>query len=332
MSAATAMPGWLASMIGLGQLLLVGLVLSVILVTWITIHRLRHPPRRTYSWAVARSLPGDPSELEAPREYETIDLTFPKLSTRAWIIPGDAPDGPLIICTPGWGDSKIGILPRLEALVPYASRIVAWDPPGHAEASGAWDFGLRTAPMLLEIIRTLRASDTERVILFGWSMGAGVSIAAAAHDAADNTNLISGVIAEAPYAMPWTPAYRVLHLSGLPWRINGPIAFALLGIMHGVGPRWRATKNGLPAFDRTQLAARLTCPLRIIHTDTDEVCPIEDARAIAAAAPDAQLSIIHNGTHNTLWTNPETRSECIEAVGEFLTSVGDRAGRSTVRA
>lgn len=307
--------------LGLAQLLLLGLLLSIALITWITIHKLRHPPRRTYSWAVARAVPGDPSELDDPRAYETIDLNLPALTTRAWIITADAPDAPPIYCTPGWGESKISVLPRLNALLPHASRIIAWDPPGHGEASGAWDFSLRSGQILLDIIRTLRTDDTERAILFGWSMGAGVAIAAAARDSIDNTSLVSAVIAEAPYVMPWTPAQRVLHLSGLPWRLNTPIAFSLLGIANAVGPRWRATRNGLPAFDRAQLAAHMTQPLRIIHTDNDEVCPLHDSRAIAAAARDAQLTIIHDGTHNTLWTAPDTRDQSIDAVNQFLTEL-----------
>ncbi len=46
-------------------------------------------------------------------------------------------------------------------------------------------------------------------------------------------------------------------------------------------------------------------PLLVIHSDTDEVNPVEGGRAIYAAAPQPKtLVILHGYTHNTLYQNP----------------------------
>jgi len=102
------------------------------------------------------------------------------------------------------------------------------------------------------------------------------------------------IIAEAPYRLPKTPASRVMRQAGLPWAGVGPIAYLLLGLRTGAGALWRG-------FDRAEHAARLRSPLLVIHGDADAICPLEDGRAIAAAAPGGQLLIVEGGRHNDLW-------------------------------
>jgi pimeloyl-ACP methyl ester carboxylesterase len=301
-------------MLGLLQLLALGFAIALTLATWIVIRRLRNPPRRTYAWAVSRATPGDPSELDEPRDFTAFQITLDGVQCAAWEIRGDNPDAPVLICAPGWGDSKLGILPRLSALTPHASRIIAWDSPGLGDTPGLCPHGTREPRMLLQLARDTRTSDRETVVLYGWSLGASTAIATGALDAQSDQPIIAGIIAEAPYRQAWTPAFGVIRGANLPWRLNGPLAFGVMGLRLTGDPFWRR-------FDRAGHAARLRCPILIIHGTADTICPYADAQAIAAAAPDATLIPIPDAGHNNLWSDG-FRERVAGAVADFLGSFG----------
>jgi len=312
--------------LGLIALLSIGLALAVSLAVWFVVHRIGHPPRKTTAWAIARGLPSDPGELDEPLEYSACEqsLRFKKSSQMfpLWEITGEAHEGagaggggPVVVFTPGWGDSRLGVLPRLSPLRKVASRIIAWDPPGHGDAPGTWTKGVHEPAMLLEIVDELCRAQSAGVILMGSSAGAGVCIAAAALDAErpEQSRSIVGVIAEAPYRHAPVPARNVIRGSGQPWAINGPLAFALMGIIEGVGPRWRG-------FDRAALARAVRAPVLVLHGDQDAVCPLDDGREIAEACG-GELVVIEGGGHNDLWTDAAFREQCAEAVERFIRSI-----------
>ena len=310
-------------MLPLLAVLALGLTLAIGASVWLMIWRLRHPPRRTYAWAMARSVPGDPSELDTPREFVATELAVGEgIRCPAWDIRGDDPQGPVIIATPGWGDSKIGALFRIDALCAHASRLIAWDPPGTGEARGLCPMGTREPAMVLAIARWLRAEESApAVIAHGWSLGGGVAIAAAGLDAERGTCLLDGAIAECPYRVPWTPAFRVMRGAGLPWRINGPIAMALLGLRLTRHPRWRG-------FDRVRWAARVRVPVLVIHGARDTVCPPEDGRAIAgASASHGDFIEVPGAAHNDLWTDDRWRNAVADAVRTHVRAVASRTRR-----
>ena len=49
--------------LGLILLLVAGLVIGVIAMTWYTVYVLTHPPRRSYAYAVSKGLPSEPKDL-----------------------------------------------------------------------------------------------------------------------------------------------------------------------------------------------------------------------------------------------------------------------------
>jgi pimeloyl-ACP methyl ester carboxylesterase len=301
-------------MLGLLQLLALGFAIALALATWIVVRRLRNPPRRTYAWAVSRGMPGDPAEMDEARAYTPFEIMLDGVACSAWDIPGDAPGGPVVVCAPGWGDSKLGILVRLDALTPYASRVIAWDSPGLGDTPGTCPHGTSEPAMLVRLARDVRTTESDTVVLYGWSLGASTAIAAAALDGAADQPVVAGVIAEAPYRQAWTPAFAVIRGARLPWRLNGPLAFAVMGLRLTGDPLWRG-------FDRATHAARLRCPLLIIHGTADTICPYADAQAIAAAAPDATLVPVPDAGHNNLWSDG-FREPIVAAVADFLGSFG----------
>lgn len=290
----------------LGLFLLIGLVVWLIWLTWYTLRVLTRPYRRTYASALARGTPGDPSELppgpHGPRTFTSWEFDTAGLRLPVWDCPGDRVDGPVIVLSHGWGDSRIGGLSRVQRLAPFASRLILWDIPGHGDAPGTCTLGTHEVAALFALLEQLGGP----VVLYGWSLGAGVSIATAAI-----APTVAAVIAEAPYRVPITPARNVMRGVGLPWRMNLAPAMSLLGIRFGVGPRWRG-------FDRAALATSLTAPLLVLHGEEDEVCPLEDGRAIAAAASRGTFVPIPGGRHHGLWTDPALADVCAARVEAFL--------------
>src|ERR1051325_5442832 len=194
------------SILGLAVLLLVGLLIAIIAMTAYTTFLLTHPPRRTYASALARGRPGEPGELDpgprGKRSWKSWTLQHRGLDLPVWDIEGDKPDGRVFILSHGWGDSRIGGLTRTPPLAQFASRVILWDMPGHGEARGTCSLGTREVGALQNLIERIG----EPVILYGWSLGAGVSIVAAAE-----TSGVAAVITEAPYCLPATPARNVLR-------------------------------------------------------------------------------------------------------------------------
>lgn len=278
-------------------LLIAGLVYVLILVVAL-MWGLTHPPRHGYSFAVARGIPGSPDEIDPPLKFDEWQFVSRGRTLDAWDIAGRNPAGPTIVFAHGWGDSRIGSLVRVAHLADAASRMIAWDLPGHGEAPGICRLGKFEA----DDVRALLDSVGGPVVLFGWSLGAGLCI-----EAGDDAR-VTAVIAEAPYRFQDVPARNVLRLSRLPSGFPLDIALALLGM------KGQARRDS----DRAGFAARLTCPLLVLLGTEDEVSPPADGREIAKAAPNATLVEIEGGDHNALWVEPEWARVCGEAVHGFL--------------
>lgn len=290
---------------GLAALLALGLIVALIWAIVATAWFLTHPPRRTYASMLRKGRPGDPAELDPPRSFDAFTLSLQGTRIEAWSIVGDEADGPVAIVTHGWGDGKVGVLTRLDALTPSCSRIIAWDLPGHGSSSGRCALGLREPDLLIALVREL-APDAS-LLLYGWSLGGGVSIVAA-----PSLPGVVGVVAEAPYRVARTPAESVLWLRRLP-RMPLVPALRLVAAVSG---------RSFAGFDRAAHARSLGIPLVVLHGSDDEVCPIEDGRAIAEAGR-GELITIEGGRHNDLWS--ENRPETLPAIREAVRGIIGKA-------
>lgn len=296
-------------LLGLAALLGVGLVVFYLAVGWFVAMKLLHPPRRTYGWAVARNRPGDPSELETPLEYESWNAESRGRRFECWDIEGADPDGPVVVFAHGWSDARLGSLERIPHLAEACSRFVAFDFARHGESDdGRFTLGVHEAEDLDAVLRML---DTDRpVVLYGWSLGGGVAL-----DAAARGTPCAGVIAEAPYARALTPARNVLRIMGLPYHGVPDVLFVVMGVLLGLGPRWKG-------FDRSEIAAKLRVPVHVIHGSHDEVCPVADGRAIAESAERGSYTEIQSGRHTDLWSEPHlgaVKAAAVNAVRELAT-------------
>lgn len=291
-------------------LLALGLVLAYAVTTIAIIRAISHPPRRGYAWAVSRSLPGDPSELPTPIPFTAFTITGPRGPLAAWDIPGlvaASSTAPTLVFTPGWGESKISVLARLDLLRPHVARIIAFDLPGMGDSPGRCTQGLLEPADLRAVLATLPPGTP--VILHGNSLGAGVVLAAA-----PLTPHLRAVIAECPYCTAFTPARNFLRHRHLPHRVTLPLALAWIALRHGHDPRWRA-------FDRLRDAQNCPAPLLILHGLDDHIAPPADGRALAAAAPAGRLIEIPAAGHTDLWTLPDARVSAAAELTAFLRMV-----------
>ncbi len=289
-------------MLGLLLLLAVGGALYWLLLVFLTARTLTHPPRQTYASAVSRGRAGDPSELDEPREFEAWTLPSQGRDLSVWDVRGRSADGPIAIVTHGWSSGKVHALRRLPLLCSLCSRVVFWDMPGHGESGGRCTLGVLETNDLLAIIE--RVGHGRPIVLCGSSMGSGVSIAAAAR-----SEHISLVIVEAPYRMPITPARNVMRFQRSPVWLNLSPALAYVGL--AACGRWTGpglVHAGGPVFDRAKLAAKLACPLLVLHGDEDPTCPTVDGREIAEACPSGRFVEIPGGTHQNLWKDADCRA------------------------
>ncbi|MDF1809144.1 MAG: alpha/beta hydrolase [Phycisphaerales bacterium] len=295
--------------IGLLQLLSVGLILYLFILIIYTMWGLTHPHRQTYASAMSKKLPGDPSELDNPLEYEERVVTGSRGKIYTWIIKGKKIDGPTVVMTHGWGSSRLGGLKRLSPIVDLANEVILWDLPGHGDSQGITNLGSSEHHDLKMIIEQCVDADSKGVVLYGWSMGAGVSLAAATEN--KDAFPIIGVICESPYILPQTPALNVIKLRGVPYRFNVKPAIQLIGILFGVGRKW----NGFP---RDEICKQVNQPVLIIHGDQDPVCPISDGQQISDSAPNSKMITIEGGGHNNLWTDSVFVEQMKKTIASFL--------------
>ncbi|HEX7008361.1 MAG TPA: alpha/beta fold hydrolase, partial [Phycisphaeraceae bacterium] len=245
------------------------------------IYQIRHPPRKTFAVALAHGDPTEPSELGYASQ--SVTFTLPDgTTTPGWIIDGRSHDGPTVIIVHGYGDSRYGALSWLPLVAPHAQRVVLFDLPGQGESQAkASGGGLREPADVLAVLDQIDAP--QGAVLFGYSMGAGIAIAAAAQAG----QRIVGVIADGPYR-DWDEPLRS-HFRARRYPI-----FPILPLA-GLILRWVA--RGFDRFDRAAYAAQVRGPLLVLHGSEDELCPIESARAIALTAPRGRLVEFPGGHH-----------------------------------
>lgn len=297
--------------IGLLQILLVGLLVYWLWLVLYSVIALTRPPRRTYAWALAKNIPGDPSECDQPCAFETFVLKTQSAEIECWRVKGQCPHGPVVVMTHGWGSSKQGGLKRLAGVLAGASEVILWDLPGHGESAGACRLGTSEHQELCALIE--HVGHDQEIVLFGWSMGAGICLRAAS-ELSDRARILC-VICEAPYIHAITPARNVIGLRGFPTRFNLPAAFVYLGIRFGLGPSWKG-------FARDEIAAQLSVPVVVLHGQQDPVCPSSDGERIAQAASQGRCELIADAGHNNLWSDPRFREQSSQVV---LGSIRDAA-------
>jgi len=312
------MDRYTSRVIGLLTLLAIAFVVLLALFTGVLVYEMRHPPRRTTAYALARGLSVDP---------EAVGLAFTEWNVESdgatlpvWDIAahGDAPATAVFVH--GWGMSRIDMLARIGPWPQLVSRIIMVDLRGHGEASapGANAPGANapgtSAPGMSnlgvgecrDLIALLEALDADPIVLVGFSMGAVIAIETAAMDSPVRDR-IAGVVAFGPYDDFHTSLRGRLTVAGYPSR---PLTDLALFILRMTGLRHQTL---------AAQAEQLHCPLLVIHGERDRVVPVSHGKRIAAAAPISTLRTVPDGAHLDLHLADEEAVR--EAVTEFVSSL-----------
>jgi pimeloyl-ACP methyl ester carboxylesterase len=298
-------------MIGLLVLLVTALALLIVLLTALLVREMRHPPRHTAGYAVARGLAVDPGELGLA--FEEWNLERPGgVTLPVWEIasPHSRTQDPKARLTAvlihGWGHSRVDTLARVEPLLEHCDRLTLFDLRGHGEATGASALGDGEADDLAALLEALGPG---RFLLVGHSMGAVIAIAAAAGRAGEDLRArIAGVVAYGPYCDFHSSLRGRLAVAGYPGRPMTDLAL------------WWLRIRGIRPLSLTEAdAGSLRCPLLIMHGEEDQVAPLTHSERLVAAAPCATLRVVPGAGHVDLHSADEANHAA--AIEEFIASL-----------
>lgn len=284
-------------MLGLLILFAIAYGLLILIGAAAILWNMNKPRRKTLGVTLGMGGAIDPADLEMDAQEVTFNLSDGSASP-GWIVQGDVADGPTAVVVHGHRDSRYGSLYRAQMLKQYCHAIAVFDLPGHGDAAaGRCLMGAREADDVRAVVEGLPDAITRDrpLVLLGYSMGATIVIKAAAC----HPKLVSGgggVIACAPYRW-WDEGLRgQMKRRSLPAWPMVPV----VGLLLSSSAALKIPGGERPGFDRARDAAKLTCPLLVLHGDADTICPLSAGRAIAEAAPDGELVVIADGTHNQL--------------------------------
>jgi pimeloyl-ACP methyl ester carboxylesterase len=273
-------------MFGLLILFAFALVLLIALLTLMLAWEMRHPPRHTAAYAIARSMAADPGELNLPFDSWSLDRAD-GTQLLVWEIQNPeskAPNSFTAVFIHGWGHSRIDSLARVKPLDELCDRIVMYDLRGHGESNGTARLGDSEDTDLLALLDRLGQGP---FILVGHSMGAVIALKAAMAARADSSgSRIAGVIASAPYCEFHRSLIGRLCAAGFPTR---PITDLALLVHRVCGVR--------PARLNDAELQSLAVPVLVIHGTDDAVAPVHHGERIVAAVPDCTMVEIPEARH-----------------------------------
>lgn len=271
------------------------------------------PPSKGLGWCLGRGEPTGPEDFDTTGQERTLHLSRGD-TTQAWDLVGHDPQGPCVLYAHGHAGSRFQALSLAGTLLPFASRVITFDLPGHGDASARrCTVGVREpddfAALITQIHDELQ-TDTPAdepapaLVLFGTSMSAQSALAAAAQP--DVAPRLDGLVVYGIYRHFREPFVGHLRRHRLPAFLFAPLALGFLRLFLGPGV----------GFDRAAAADRLRCTALFLHGDHDDLCPLASARYLrdraAAAGVDAQLAVFPGGGHTRLHqTHPEPYTQTI---------------------
>ena len=235
-----------------------------------------------------------------------ITITTPAGPCSAWRIDGD----PSIwaIHVHGLGSTRAGTLRGVLAATElgYTSLVVSYrnNAEGPRVGTGRSTLGRTEATDVDEAIGYAVRRGAQRIVLFGWSMGAAIALQLADHPR--HQGLIAALVLDSP-VLDWAEVIKTNCLrSGFP-AAAGHLAIPWLTL----APLARTV--GLPgripirSFDWTARAADLTTPTMILHGTRDDSVPIRLSQSLRDARPDLIELETFDAGHTLCWNTDHDR-------------------------
>lgn len=214
---------------------------------------------------------------------------------------------PTIVYVHGRSANRTELLPLAEAMFRHGYNAVLWD-----SKSRQIDYGPREIENIRKVVvwvRTNSQVDPERIYLVGFSLGAAMSIGAAA---ADPERHIRAIVADSPYAnLKKVAEHYVTAFGVVPPAVAWPsktVAFATAKGIHGIDFESR---------NPADWAERVSCPVFLIHGKSDWRIPPESSEEILSRLPaEKELWLVNDAGHTGAFSSQP--AEYIERLLRFL--------------
>ncbi|MCE1178993.1 MAG: alpha/beta hydrolase [Micrococcales bacterium] len=240
-----------------------------------------------------------------------ITITTPAGPCPAWRIDGDPSTWAIHIH--GLGSIRAGTLRGVLAATElgYASLVVSYrnTAEGPRVGTGRSTLGDTEMADVDEAIGYAVRRGAQRIVLFGWSMGAAIALQLADHPR--HQGLIAALVLESP-VLDWAEVIKTNCVrSGLPAAV-GYLAIPWLTVT----PLARAV--GLPgsiplrSFNWTARTADLATPTLILHGTRDDSVPVRLSQALRDAHPDLIKLETFDAGHTLCWnTDPDRWQDAV---------------------
>jgi pimeloyl-ACP methyl ester carboxylesterase len=244
-----------------------------------------------------------------------------------------AADRPLVVCTPGLGDTRASYRHLRPLLTAAGYRVVTMDLRGQGESTAGWD-DYSTPAMAADLVSLVRRLDAGPALLISNSYTGGPSFLAAA----EAPELFTALVLTSPFARlqpPLSPVLRlgmfaVGHLAAgwimywttlFPSRKPADFAEARKALAANLREPGRlAALRGMLASNQSPgeaAAPRVACPVLVVmgSKDPDFKDPAAEGALVAGLVPNGRLEIIEGAGH---YPAAEFPQETIDAVLPFL--------------
>ena len=269
--------------------------------------------------------------MTAPSTASRVRFATARLATGPLIHfaeQGD-PGGEALIFVHGWPDSWFS-WSRVFALLPAGYRAFALDQRGFGDSERPAS-GYTIDQLATDVVAFMDAIGVSRATLIGHSMGTFVARRVAEKDPERVTGLVligSAVTAAnavtrevqsllAPLADPLPEAFvREFQLSTIHLPLPEPFFEGIVAAsLQAPAWVWQQMFDGLLAYDDADDLDRIAVPTRILWGDHDALfADDEQQRRLAAAIPDARLTILPETGHSPNWERPELVTAALEAM------------------
>jgi pimeloyl-ACP methyl ester carboxylesterase len=239
------------------------------------------------------------------------------------------PGGEALIFVHGWPDSWSS-WSRVFALLPDGYHAFALDQRGFGNSEQPAS-GYTIDQLAADVVAFMDAVGVARATLIGHSMGTFVARRVAENDPERVAGLVlvgsaltaaNAVMREvqlllAPLADPLPEAFvREFQASAIHRPLPEPFFEGIVATsLQAPAWVWQRMFDGLLAFDDGDDLGRIAAPTRILCGDHDALfADDEQQRRLAAAIPDARLTILPETGHSPNWERPEQVAAALEVM------------------
>ncbi|KNH21183.1 hypothetical protein ACU18_03230 [Arthrobacter sp. ZBG10] len=257
-----------------------------------------------------------PEQLGVP--YEDVEIPVENGIAPAWRFdppPSVEASGAWAIHIHGMGGKRAGTLRGIPVArrLGLTSLVVSFRNDGDAPPSydGRYNLGQVEWRDVEAGINYAISNGAERIVLFGWSLGASIALQAAA--LSPSSSRVAGMVLDAPVFNWRTTLAANAKAAGLP----RPLVHLGFTILRSEALRWvtgLAAPISLDSLDWLARATELNKPVLVLHGEKDDTTPFEASKKAASLRPDlVRLVEFESVGHSLEWNvDPEKWERSVE--------------------